>query len=550
MNELSNIFLNIEDGRTLVLEKNKVYDVRQDDSFLLEGYFCTNTAKKHENPDGKRNAAIFLKGKKNITIDGNGATVLVHGKMTPFVFDRCENITVKNLTVDYACPTMAEITVLDVSDGIYTIKINDDCLYRIENNELIWQGGKGADGNHYWEDSYIGNRRYVKLYNPESKQCSDFRRDALAFDIVAREEGNILKVIFRNSEIELPINSVIQTRNIVRDQTGSLFNRCKNLLFENNRIKFMHGLGMVSQFCENVTYRNCDFTPKKGRTIASTADFFQFSGCKGQLTVDSCKAYGAQDDYINVHGTHLRVVKKDDENNSLVVRFCHDESWGFQAFEKGDRLEFIRWDTLIPYAEAIVEKYEKLNDTDIRIWLDRELPADIVIGKDVVENATWTPDLYVRNCSFGPTSGRGILATTRGEVIIENNEFNTLCGPALLIEDDCNFWFESGYTTNIIFRNNKVINCDYAETCKGGAVIRYTPKVMDENSQKFVHGKLTVTGNSFEKSKLGIHNFHLEYLREAEITDNSFDAEYAVQAAHTGKIKDENNKVKAITGGI
>lgn len=547
MNELSKVFLNIDDGQTVVLEKDKVYDVRQDDSFLLDGYFCTNTAKKHENPDGRRNVAIFIKEKKNITIDGNGATVLVHGKMTPLLFDRCESITVKNLTVDYACPTMAEFSVTDVSDGVHTIRINDDCLFRIENNELIWQGETGADGKPYWEDSYIGNRRHIKLYNPENRQCSDFRRDDLAFDTVSQEGENILKVVFKNPAVSLPENSVIQTRNIVRDQTGSLFNRCKNLLFENNRIRFMHGLGMVSQFCENVTYRNCDLTPKEGRTIASTADFFQFSGCKGKLIVDSCKAYGAQDDYINVHGTHLRVVEKDDENNALVVRFCHNESWGFQAFEAGDILEFIRWDTLKPYDETKVVGYEKLSDTDIRLILDRNLPDDLIVGKDVVENVTWTPDLYVRNCSFGPTAGRGILATTRGEVIIENNEFDTLWGPALLIEDDCNFWFESGYTTNIIFRNNRVVNCDYAETFKGGAVIRYTPKVMDEASEEYVHGKLSVTGNSFEKAGLGTHVFNLEYLCEAEITGNCFDAPYVVRAVHTGKVKDENNNVN---GGI
>ena len=117
----------------------------------------------------------------------------------------------------------------------------------------------------------------------------------------------------------------------------------------------------------------------------------------------------------------------------------------------------------------------------------------------------------------------------------------------LLIEDDCNFWFESGYTTNVNFRNNRVVNCDYAETFKGGAVIRYTPKVMDEASEEYVHGKLSVTGNSFEKAGLGTHVFNLEYLCEAEIKGNCFDASYAVRAVHTGNVKDENNNVN---GGI
>lgn len=541
MNELSKMFLHIGNGDSVVLEKNKTYHVRQDDSFELEGYFCSNTAKKHENPNGLRRAAIFLKNKQNITVDGNGATVIVHGKMTPLLFDKCKNISVRNLTVDYACPTMAEFTILSNDSGVCVIKINPDCRFRVEENELIWQGEPDLNGNPYWEDSYIGNRRHIKLFDPKTEMCRDFRRDDLAFDKIEQLDASTLKVHLKNKTVNFPAGCIIQTRNIVRDQTGSMFQRCKNLLFEDMRIKFMHGLGMVSQFCENVTYKNCDFTPKEGRTIASTADFFQFSGCKGKLVIDSCKARGAQDDYINVHGTHLRIVDKNDEESSIVVRFMHDETWGFQAFEIGDELEFIKWDTLIPYANTMVIGFTKLNDTDIKLQLDRPLP-DLELGKDVVENAAWTPDLHVKSCDFGPTSGRGILCTTRGEVIIENNRFYKLWGPALLIEDDCNFWFESGYTKEIVFRNNKVISCDYAATWESSPVIRYTPKVMSENSAEFVHGKLTLIGNSFEKAVSGTHSVWLEYVREAEITDNTFDAPYRINTRCVGNITDKNNK--------
>ena len=540
MNRLSEIFLNAQSNENIVLEKNTVYHARQDDSFLLTGYYCSNTAKKHENPDGTRKTAIYLKNKKNIEIDGNGATLLVHGKMTPLLFDGCENITLKNLTVDYACPTMAEFTVLSNENGVCTVKINPECLYRVENGELIWQGETGLDGKPYWEDSYIGSRRHVKYFDPVQRMCFDFGRNNLECEKIEEIGENTVRLTLKNREAYLPQGSIIQTRNIVRDQTGSLFQRCKNLTFENLRVKFMHGLGMVSQFCENVSFINCDLTPARGRTVASTADFFQFSGCKGKLRIENCLANGAHDDYVNVHGTHLRIVEKDDGENSLLVRFMHAESWGFQAFEKGDELEFIRWDTLQPYARTKVVAYERINDTDIRLFLDRALP-DIILEKDVVENVTWTPDLCVRSCNFGPTAGRGILCTTRGAVVIENNRFENLCGPALLLEDDCNFWFESGYTTNVVFRNNLVIGCDYGITCEGAPVIRYTPKVMDESFGGFVHGRLTVENNRFENARDGKHCLHLEYLRDARIANNSFDAPYKIDSRNVGSIKEENN---------
>ena len=217
---------------------------------------------------------------------------------------------------------MAEFTVLSNDNGKCTIKINSDCLYRIDGSDLIWQGESGSDGKPYWEDHYFKSRRMIKLLDPATGLFCDFRRDDLEFTSIEECSNGTLKVELKNKEVYFPAGAVIQSRNIVRDQTGSLFQRCKNLSFENLRIKFMHGLGMVSQFCDGITYRNCDFTPYECRTAASTADFFQFSGCKGNILVESCKAGGAHDDFINVHGTHLRIIDTDCTKNLKSSAIC------------------------------------------------------------------------------------------------------------------------------------------------------------------------------------------------------------------------------------
>ncbi len=545
MNEICRIFLNAQNNTAITLEQNKIYHIYQDDSFELTGYYCSNTARRNENPSGMRRTALYLKDKKDITIDGNGATILVHGQMTPVLFDNCDNITLKNLTIDYFCPTMSEFTVLENNNGVCRIKINDDCLYYIKKNEIFWHGEKGKKGNHYWVDSYKGKKRHNKILYPHTHLFNDLSRNDFVFETIEEtNEKNVLKVTLKNKELDFPAGAIIQTRNIIRNQTGSLFQRCKNLYFENLRIKFMHGLGMVSQFCENVTYKNCDFTPAENRTAASTADFFQFSGCKGQLVLDNICASGAHDDYVNVHGTHLRIVRKNSRKNTITVRFMHHESWGFQAFEKGDKLEFIKWDTLIPYAKTTVVDYQKLNNTDIRLYLDRELPENITIGKDVVENVTWTPDLHVKNCKFGLTCGRGILATTRGKVVIENNSFKDVWGPALLIEDDCNFWFESGLTREIVFRNNFVDNCNYRNMYGNYPIILFSPKVMDETSTEYVHQFLSVEGNNFKNPVNGTHVFDFSYLKEAEIINNTFDMPYIINTKVVENILDKNNKTE------
>lgn len=535
MNELSNLFKGLKNGKALTLEKGRAYHVCQDDSFILDGYYCSNTAKQDENPLGRRYTAIFLKGMKNIVIDGNGAKIIVHGKMTPILLDHCDDITIKNLEIDYARPTMSEFTVIEGKDDEYVIKINEECLFEVEGNTLYWLGENSKNGTPYWRDTNSGAKRYVKLYNPDTKLSYDFNRDDLTFEKIEQIDKNTLKVTLANKSLRIPVGSIFQSRSITRDQTGGLIERCKNVRLENLRVKFMHGLGIVSQYSENITFKNCDLTPAKGRTITSTADFFQFSGCKGDIVVDNCVAWGAHDDYVNVHGTHLRIIKADYTNNKILVRFMHPESWGFQAFDKGDVIDFIKWDTLMPYHTLKVVDFKKLNDTDIELIVNGKLP-EIEINKDVVENATYTPDLYVRNCKFSQNAARGILCTTRGKVVIENNVFENLWGPALLIEDDCNFWFESGYTTDVIFKGNTVINCEYHGTWENSPVIRYSPKVLREKVDTFVHGKLTVENNVFKSSITNKHVFLLQHLREAIIRNNSFDAELQLDTMNVGKI--------------
>ena len=114
----------------------------------------------------------------------------------------------------------------------------------------------------------------------------------------------------------------------------------------------------------------------------------------------------------------------------------------------------------------------------------------------------------------------------------------------MVVEDDCNFWFESGYTRRIVFRNNTVTGCGYGTGETETTVIQYTPKVMREDSKVFVHGKLTLTGNRFVEQPYDRYCFRLEYLREADIRGNQFDAPYLVKTRCVGSVCDESNRIE------
>lgn len=536
-NTLKEIFEKVKDGDTVLLKKNGVYDIWKEDGFLLDGYYCSNTARKEENPNGFRRVAIYLKEKENVTIDGNGALLRIHGIMTPLLFDRCKNIILKNLKIDYARPTMSEFTVLSNENGVCEIEIGKDSLFEVRENVLVWQGEKDEKGFPLWENTYKNEKTLSMVYDPKTEQgffCrsgekTDARPSVPTFESIEKISERRLRVVLKNRDADFSVGKVYQTRCIVRDQLGGFFLRCQDLALENLQIQFMHGFGLLAQYCDGISYRGVKCLPKEGRTIASNADFFHYSGCKGEILIENCQAYGAHDDFINVHGTYLQTVEADFEKNELLVRFVQCESWGFQAFEVGDEIEFVKRGSFKNLGRAIVKGYKKVNDTDILLTLDGEIPSEIALGEDCVENITCCPSVTVRGNRFGPSIGRGMLCLTRKKTVVENNYFYKTGSCVLHIENDCCDWFESGRAGEIIFRGNVVNGCSYGSLGFAQPVIYIGPRVTDERNAERIFAGITIENNRFVNPPYGKYDLQFGYVKRVEIRNNSFENGYTVK---------------------
>ena len=62
-------------------------------------YYISNTTSSSENPHPVKHIGLWLKGLRNVIIDGGGARLITHGEMTTFVIDSCENIVLRNFTL-------------------------------------------------------------------------------------------------------------------------------------------------------------------------------------------------------------------------------------------------------------------------------------------------------------------------------------------------------------------------------------------------------------------------------------------------------------------
>jgi hypothetical protein len=259
----------------------------------------------------------------------------------------------------------------------------------------------------------------------------------------------------------------------------------------------MHGLGVISQFSENLFYDKVNITPTRGRTIAAFADGMHFSGCMGQIEITDCRFKGLHDDPINVHGTYLK-IEKIDSPETMTLRFMHAQTYGMQAFFENDTVAFIETETLRKKGFATVKSIKRVSDREWQVSLTGTIPGNINAG-DCVENITRTPSLHVIGCRMEMTNTRGLLITTPRKVVVENNYFYRTGMYAILIAGDANSWYESGAVNDVTIRNNVFDGCGYNLYYDNNA---YVIAIEPEN-RKFVpdapvHRNIRISGNTFK----------------------------------------------------
>lgn len=488
-------------GKAVVIElQNADYNIHRESSSQIL-YHISNTASEKENPDQTKHIGLWLKGLKNVTIDGKGAHLVTHGEITSFVIDQCENITLRNFTVTAADPTVPELTVTEVGERHMTVRIHPRSRYQIKDGKFSFVG-----------DNWSLSDGIAQSYDPEKditwRSWSPLNGLRKAIEL----EPNLLRFVYDKAPQARP-ELTFQMRDGIRDQACGLIQFSKNVTLENLHLDFLGNFGIVGQMSENITYRNMAFEPEagSGRTCAGFADFVQMSGCKGKITIENSRFSGAHDDPINIHGTHLAVTEFL-APNQIVVKYMHHQTYGFQSFLPGNTIEFIDPHTLLSLSSAKVKKAEMKNEREITITLDKPVTSKVKETEGlVIENVTYTPEVEIRGNYFSRIPTRGILVSTRRKVIIEDNTFFRIQMSGILIADDARSWFESGMARDVTIRNNYFIEC-------GGPVIFIAPE--NDRNEGYVHRNITIANNRFRLT--GTDAISAKSVDGLKITDNLF----------------------------
>lgn len=414
-------------------------------------YHISNTTSVDENADPVKHVGILMKGASNLTIDGEGARLVTHGEMTPWVIDQSDNVTLKGFTVVAADPSVPEMTVTSTDVRSFKASVHPSSAYRVSpEGKLFWTG----DG---WEFT----DGIAQVYDPVAITTLRCGSPVVDASMVSEIEPGVLQFDYA-SDLPASIREGVtfQMRHSFRTEVAGFINRSKNVVLDGLALHFMGNFGIVAQYTENVTYSNLVCAPEEGsgRTCAGFADFLQVSGCRGLVKIDGCRFAGAHDDPINVHGTHLRVVDQPAEDR-LVVRFMHPQTFGFEAFVAGDTCALVNDVSLIAEGPALVVKEARMmSDYDMELTFTTpvRVPGDAAY---VLENITWTPAVEITENYFTLTPTRGILVTTCRPVTIARNNFVNIPMASILVADDARSWYESGPVRNLVIKDNLFNNC-------------------------------------------------------------------------------------------
>lgn len=462
-------------------------------------YYISN----HDQTNPKK-VGLALEDMKNLTVDGQGAELIFHGRMLPVSLLRSENCTLKNLHIDFENPHISQVKVIenDPQKGI-VFEPAQWVKYRVTKDGFFETFGDGWTMRHNYGIAFEGDTKHL-VYNTSDVYCPIKGVKEIAPRRILAPEWKDQRLV---------PGTVMALRGWYRPTPGIFLSHDVNTTIENVQVHYAEGMGLLAQLCENITldkFGVCLRGENDPRYFTTQADATHFSGCKGKIVSRNGLYEGMMDDAINVHGTYLKVVKRVDDR-TLVGRYMHNQAWGFEWGCIGDEVQFVRSNTMELIGEtnriASIRPYDKEQIAGAREFLITFTePVDAAINEKSgfgIENLTWTPEVLFAGNVIRNNRARGTLFSTPKATVVEDNLFDHTSGAAVLLCGDCNGWYETGACRNVIIRKNRFVNALTNLFQFTNAVISIYPEIPNlKDQQKYFHGGkdggIVIEDNVFE----------------------------------------------------
>ncbi len=453
-------------------------------------------------------------GKKNLTIDGNGADFIFCDRVNPFYFLNCENITLKNINMEYAFLRYAYADVLAVRDDGFLINIDENVFeYNINedhNIEFICGEEILSTKDRKISTKSLSINGSTIVFTHVGKFEGRLNPAAKHIFVDAIKQGSNIFMRYRdNNENMLPFevgHTLCLGYDNEREAHACFCECCKNVKIDNVSIYRNGGMGLVFDLCDNVLINKYRLALKEGRReyYSSTADGIFATNCTGDFSLTNSYIRDTYDDAINLHGYYLESLEV---LSDTEVKLQHGHgSHNMIPFFAGDTLHVS--DENQNFLKTVLVKdisYDADRVSNIILKLDSTegiKPGMLIENRGRMPKQVLIENNTVINCPHMRLSGPNM--------IIRNNNLNLTSGD-IYIDDLASFWKEHGTVEDVLITGNtfgesRTANI-YVGTCR-------------PETSTYIHGKILIKGNTFVMSR--DKAIKASAVRELVIEDNEF----------------------------
>lgn len=466
----------------------------------------------HDQMQTPRAIGILLEGLSHVRLEGKGTELLFLDRMLPIAIIDSKGIKVSGISIDFAEPQISQAEVVENrgKDGGIVFRPAPWVKWRIGKQQSFEAYGSNWTNTPQW--GIVFNK-------------GDYRTAYGIADIgintqEVKDLGNGTLLAPKWADERLKPGMIIAMRSYDRPYCGIFVDNSVDTEISQVRVHYADGMGLLAQNSHNITLDGFDVARRgnlKGepstsldpRYFTAQADATHFSSCSGRIKVSNGLFEHMMDDAINVHGVYLRLTKRIDDY-TVEGRYMHSQAWGFEWGRKGDPVQFIyskTFDNLKGYNK--IKSIEPLDQSEVkgtkgfRIRFAKKLPQDLKPETSIaLENMRKLAEVEFSHNVIRNNRARGALFNTPKRVLVEHNLFDHVSGAGIVSSTDCNQWYESGQTQDMIIRHNTfndVLTAIYQFT---EAVISLHPVIPELEKQKIPfygnkRGGITIEHNVF-----------------------------------------------------
>ncbi len=469
-------------------------------------FFEEGTEKRYyavsNNSAGEKKIVFSLRDMDGITVDGGGSRFIMHGRIFPFAIDRCQNVTVQNIYFDRDISPHVSMRVRDISETGFGLEIDRDPFpFYVKERSLFltrqWGEYSGKTSVFSLHSADRIRVRYLLTGNCTARH--DHLPTAFMWADAEETEWGV-RLTYRREEGAQPCLYEEGERLSVfpdggRENALFFFEACEGVRVENITVRQSIGMGVIAQLCRDITIRGfCTDYDEKAGGVSLTADALHFVNCDGKLEISDCHITHSEDDILNVHGMYTLLCSATEQE--LLVKIMHHEQCGFCPYRSGDRLTLIDQNTMNVLGAFLVDSYtlDGQEKNFIRLTGTWEYGLQQIrgIAPILVENPDRMPDLHLHHNYFYHFPHLRISGA--GKLLVEHNHIERARAAALLM-DLSKYWYESGRIRDLVFRHNRMIDCNALGAESG--FIQIGVSGFDRSEAPLIHESIEISDNEF-----------------------------------------------------